>query len=65
MKFIKITNKNGRWHADLISDRRTIEQFRDEAGIKHAPWPDKPEAYDLLLEAAGKHGYGLVTTENE
>jgi hypothetical protein len=60
--FIEVRHINGRWRADLVKDYPLVRKFRDEAGLKYEKWPDPPDAYDRILEAAGVHGYGLTTT---
>jgi hypothetical protein len=62
LTFIDMVYLNGRWRADLVRDYPLVRQLRDEAGLKHAEWPDPPEAYDRILAAAGAHGFGLSTT---
>lgn len=54
---------NGRWRSDLVKWHRVMDQFREEAGLRHAPWPDPPDAYDRLLSAASAHGWALETEE--
>ncbi len=63
MKFLRVKFINGRWKSDLVADYKIMAQFRDEAGLKHKAWPDEPQDYDKILEAAGKHGFGLETIE--
>jgi hypothetical protein len=63
--WVKVVYRNGRWQSDLMSSYRVFQQFRTEAGLKNAPWPDKPEDYDKLLSAASAHGFGLESTEDD
>lgn len=56
--FIRVVLRNGRWGADLIRDSATIRQLRQEAGLLQSG-RDADGAYDALLSAAGRHGYGL------
>jgi hypothetical protein len=60
-RFIPIKFRNGRWRAELVADYKLVNQLRDEAGLKNAPWPDPPDAYDRILEAAGNRDFGLET----
>ena len=59
--FLPIAFVNGRWRADKVEDWKLMEQLREEAGLKHAPWPDDSKAYEKLLTAASKHSLGLQT----
>lgn len=38
-----------------------MNQFRDEAGMRHQPWPDHYNDYDRLLYVASQHGFSLET----
>lgn len=62
--FIPMAYKNGRWHADFVRDRPIVRQLRKEAGLTDK-WPDPEDAYDRILEAAGKHNLGLQRTYAE
>jgi hypothetical protein len=63
--FIPMAYKNGRWHADLVRHRSLVRELRKEAGLNDAVFPDPENAYDLILDAAGKHGIGLETLIEE
>lgn len=60
---VRVGLVNGRWRADRVVDRRVVDQFREEAGLRHVPWPDPPDAYDRLLSAASASGWALETEE--
>lgn len=59
--YLRIAYVNGRWRADKVEDHRVMNQLREEAGLKHAPWPDDSEAYEKLLIAASHQQLGLQT----
>jgi hypothetical protein len=59
--FVQIQHLNGRWRAALVKDYKLVNQLRKEAGLSLTTWPDPPDAYDRLLEAAGDRDMGLET----
>jgi len=62
--FLPIKYLNGRWNADLVTDRPLLRQLREDADLLHKEWPEDKEAtYDKLLRAAAERGIGLETSE--
>jgi len=61
--FLPIKYLNGRWNADLVTDRPLL-RLRAHANLLHQEWPEDKEAtYDKLLRAAAERGIGLETSE--
>jgi hypothetical protein len=61
--WISVEKRNGRWNADLVADRKIIEQFREEAGLADSG-ADPDDAFDRILSVAASHGFGLETGDN-
>jgi hypothetical protein len=62
--FLPVRKRGARWSCEFVRDHKVFKQIREEAGLAHCV-TDPEDAYDRLLTAAGRHGIGLETTEEQ
>jgi hypothetical protein len=62
--FIPIKIVNNKWQSDLVHLRSIFRQLRNEAGLSDNK-PDPEDAYDKILQIAGKYNLGLETNVSE
>lgn len=61
---INFNKETNQWEAVNHSESHILKNFKLAAGFK-LDKPDPPNAYDLLLRAAGAKGCGLETISEE